>query len=88
MEKGRIQKFLSMEISTSLKKNEARNLVITMFLVGDVICRIESTTSLNFVRSSMERPARVLDRLLDILEILEGEDALKLVNLRIVVSGF
>ena len=88
MEKGRIQKFLSMEISTSLKKTEAQNLVITMFLVGDVICRIESTRSPNFVRSSMERPVRVLDRLLDILEFLEGKDALKLVSLRIVVSGF
>ena len=88
MEKGRIQKFLSMEISTSLKKTEAQNLVITMFLVGDVICRIESTRSLNFVRSSMERPARVLDRLLDILEFLEGEYALMLVNLRTVVSRF
>ena len=88
MEKGRIQKFLSMEISTSLKNTEAQNLVITMFLVGDVICRIESTRSLNFVRSSMERTARVLDRLLDILEFLEGKDALKLVSLRIVVSGF
>ena len=88
MEKGRIQKFLSMEISTSLKKTEAQNLVITMFLVGDVICRIELTTSLNFVRSSMERPTRVLDRMLDILEFLEGKDVLKLVSLRIVVSGF
>ena len=88
MEKGRIQKFLSMEISTSLKKTEAQNLVITMFLVGDVICRIESTRSLNFVRSSMERPTRVSNRLLEIMEFFEGEDALNLVDLKTVVSGF
>lgn len=37
----------------------------------------------------MEMPARVSDRLLEILELLEGEDALKLVVLKIVVSeGF
>lgn len=36
----------------------------------------------------MERPARVSDRLLEILEFLEGEDALKLVGLKTVVSGF
>ena len=80
MEKGNMQKFLSMEISSSLKKNEARNLAITMFLVGDVIFRIESTRSLNFVRSSVERLARVSHRLLEILEFLEGEYVLKLVG--------
>ena len=77
-----------MEISTSLKKTEAQNLVITMFLVGDVICRIESTRSLNFVRSSMERPARVSHRLLEIFEFLEGRDALMLLGFKTVVSGF
>ena len=81
MEKGNVQKFLSMEISSSLKNTKARNLAITMFLVGDAIFRIESTRSLNFVWSSMEnfvwssmeRPARVSHMLLEILEFLEGK---------------
>lgn len=56
------------------------------------ICRFASRLSifrsLTLLRSSMERPARVSDRLLEILEFLEGEDALKLVGLKTVVSGF
>ena len=69
-----------MEVSSSLKNTEAQNLVITMILVGDAICRIELTRSLNFVRSSVERLARVSHRLLEILEFLEGEYVLKLVG--------
>ena len=67
--------------------NEHSSITTTM-VVGDVIFRIESTRSLNFVRSSMERPGRVLHTLLEIFQFLEGEDALKLVGLKTVVSGF
>ena len=59
--------------------NEHSNITTTM-VVGDVIFRIESTRSLNFVRSSVERLARVSHRLLEILEFLEGEYVLNLVG--------
>ena len=67
--------------------NEHSSITTTM-VVGDVIFRIESTRSLNFVRSSMERPARVSHRLLEIFEFLEGRDALTLLGFKTVISGF